>query len=132
MVDLRLIAAVGHRGQLGLGGHIPWHDPADLAFFKASTLWCTVIMGARTAHAVGYLPNRRIVVWDGRQPPEEFLAQLEASAAPKWTTGTPVWVAGGARTYAAFMPLVRTCVITRVDYDGPADAWMPPLWESAP
>jgi dihydrofolate reductase len=40
-----------------------------------------------------------------------------------------IWIAGGEQIYRLWMPYVRRCFITRVDYDGPADVWMPPLWD---
>ncbi|WP_035713502.1 dihydrofolate reductase [Azorhizobium doebereinerae] len=128
IADIRLIAAVGRRGQLGLDDELPWRDPVDLAFFRNNTTFCTVIVGRRTAEAVGTLPKRHVAIWDGKEEPAAFLAGIKQ---PHWAKGSPIWIAGGARTYRAFMPLVRTCVITRIDYDGPADTWMPPLWEPA-
>jgi len=41
-----------------------------------------------------------------------------------------IWIAGGAKTYARFLPHVRRAIVTLIDYDGPADVWMPQLWET--
>ncbi|CUA90154.1 Dihydrofolate reductase [Chelatococcus sambhunathii] len=125
MIDVRLIAAVGRRGQIGLAGRLPWHEPEDLAWFKAQTLGGAVVMGFRTAHAVGALPGRVVVPWLGDDP--QAIIDRIAREHP----GRIVWIAGGAKTYAHFMSYVRRAVITLVDYDGPADVWMPPLWEGA-
>lgn len=134
--DVRLIAAVGRRGQLGLGGYLPWHDPEDLQFFRVKTSWSVVVMGGRTAVAVGALQHRVVRVWRGgdRVAAAAFLDSIvHHQTLPHWATdhGTRppvIWIAGGARTYADFMPFVRRSVITHIDYDGPADVWMPPLW----
>ena len=128
--DLRLIAAVGRRGQLGLDGRLPWRDKGDLAFFRNVTMWNPVIMGKRTADAVGPLQGRHVLIWDGRTEPKAFLDSLDKTTWPYWARpGKTIWLAGGAHTYAAFMPLVTRSIVTRIDYDGPADAWMPPLWQ---
>lgn len=82
-------------------------------------------MGFRTARIVGALPGREVVAWLGEEP-RPFLDRVARLHA-----GHTIWIAGGAKTYARFMPHVRRAIVTLVDYDGPADTWMPPLWEVA-
>jgi dihydromethanopterin reductase len=123
MMDVRLIAAVGRRGQLGLGGRLPWHDPVDLRWFKENTMGGVVLFGGRTYRAVGDLPGRVKARWSGHSPPGAVLMQIAARY-----KGKVIWIAGGAYTYTAFMPFVRVAVISRIDYDGEADSFMPPIW----
>ena len=120
--DIRLIAAVGRRGQLGLNGTIPWKEPADLKWFMTLTEGCVVILGNRTASVIGELKGRYIYRWYGDNP-KKTIEKIEHL----WPH-LPIWIAGGAYTYKAFMPHVKRAIITRVDYDGPADVWMEPLW----
>lgn len=133
-MSITLIAAVGRRGQIGLNGRLPWHDTEDLRRFRERTSWGVVIMGRRTAAVVGELPNRVIRVWDGATEPEAFLRSIyDDETLPFWATGhgsrpPRVFIAGGAHTYRAFLPLCRHIDLTRIDYDGTADTWMPPLW----
>lgn len=122
-MDVRLIAAVGRDGQLGLGGKLPWHDPIDLKWFKETTMGGVVLMGGRTYDKVGNLPGRIKARWGGKTSPYAVLNQLTIRY-----RGTTIWIAGGAFTYIAFMPYVRIAVVSRIDYDGLADAYMPPLW----
>jgi dihydromethanopterin reductase len=121
-MDVRLIAAVGRNGQLGLGGGLPWHDPVDLKWFREATWGDVVLMGRRTYNAVGHLPGRNTVRWGGKSSPFTVLQQIHRRF------GKTIWIGGGQWTYLAFMPYVRIAVITRIDYDGPADAYMPALW----
>ena len=118
-VELVLIAAVGKQGQLGLGNALPWHDPADLRWFKQTTMGHRLIVGWRTAQSLPPLPGRTIIVDDTKRAPEAFLADLEPGV---------IYVAGGAKTYARYLPLTRRSIITHVDYSGNADVFMPPLW----
>jgi dihydromethanopterin reductase len=122
-IDCRLIAAVGRSGQLGLGGKLPWSDPLDLRWFRDQTMDSVVLMGGRTHDKVGQLPGRFRARWSGKTSPYAVLQQIHVRF-----KGLTIWVAGGAYTYAAFMPFVRYAVITRIDYDGEADTFMPPLW----
>jgi dihydromethanopterin reductase len=123
MMDIRLIAAVGRSGQLGLGGNLPWRDPIDLRWFKETTMGGVVLMGGRTYDTVGVLPGRIQARWSGRASPFAVLTQITERH-----KGKVIWIAGGSFTYASFMPFVRIAVITRIDYDGEADSYMPPLW----
>lgn len=122
-MDIRLIAAVGRNGQLGFRGRLPWHDPVDLRWFRENTIGGIVLMGARTFDAVGELPGRARARWGGKTDPSTVLRQLTARYQRK-----TIWVAGGAWTYISFMQYVRIAVITRIDYDGLADVYMPPIW----
>lgn len=58
-VELDLIAACGLRGELGLKGNLPWHQPADLKFFSKMTKGFPIIMGRKTFESFANpLPNR--------------------------------------------------------------------------
>lgn len=122
---VNLIAAVGRRGQLGLGGRIPWHDPADLRWFRQLTMGGLVVVGWRTAQALPSLPGRELVVMKRGADPACILAALDGLQETR-----PLWIAGGAKTYELWMPHVTRFHVGVVDYDGPADTWMPraPFW----
>jgi dihydrofolate reductase len=123
--DIRLIAAVGRQGQLGLGGQLPWKDPADLRWFREQTQGGVVLMGRRTHVAVGELPGRFRASWGGKTDPSVVIKTIVA----RWDKRT-IWVAGGAHTYKSFLPFVRIAVLTLNDYEGEADVYMPPLWDA--
>lgn len=127
MIDVRLIAAVGRRGQLGLDGRLPWHDPEDLRWFREQTMGGVVVLGGRTWAAMPYLPGRQVVRDLSYVAPQDFVHNIAY-----WQPEKTIWIAGGAKTYARWLTsgLVRRAVITFIDYDGPADTWMPPIWSS--
>jgi dihydromethanopterin reductase len=129
--DVRLIAAVGRRGQLGLGGRLPWNDPEDLQWFRARTTGHVVLMGKRTAEGLNKdLSQRTVVVWDGTSEPEHVINRLNAQNRMERQAARIIWIAGGAHTYRSFMPFVRYSVISHIDFNGDADVWMPELWGS--
>jgi len=119
---VNLIAAVGKNGQLGLSGHLPWRDKEDLLFFKHMTMNDLVIVGHNTFQHLPILPGRTIMIDQPDRSQEDVLREISNDL---WET---VWIAGGAKTYSRWMPFVRRFFVTQIDYDGPADAWMPPLW----
>lgn len=99
---------------------MPWHDREDLQFFKSMTMGKRIIFGVATLIRLPSLPGRTIITDDPLRTPEEMLARIG---------GDEIWIGGGAKTYARYLPFVRRSFVTHVDYDGPADVYAPNLWE---
>jgi len=60
---LSLIVAMTPERVIGAHNTMPWHLPADLAFFKATTMGCPIVMGRKTFQSIGRpLPGRRNIV----------------------------------------------------------------------
>jgi dihydrofolate reductase len=58
-----LIAAVARNGVIGHDGRIPRRVPGEQAFFKATTLGHTLVMGRATYESIGRpLPGRTTIV----------------------------------------------------------------------
>src|ERR1700750_2622127 len=58
-----LIASLDRSFAIGRDGAMPWHLPNDLKRFKQLTLGKPVLMGSKTARAIGRaLPGRRNLV----------------------------------------------------------------------
>src|SRR5690242_1900535 len=58
-MKISLLAALDRRHAIGRNGVMPWHLPDDLKRFKALTLGKPVLMGRKTALAIGRaLPGR--------------------------------------------------------------------------
>ena len=56
---INIIAAVAKNRVIGNHGHIPWHIPEDMAYFKNLTTNNIIIMGRKTYEEIGKpLPNR--------------------------------------------------------------------------
>lgn len=62
-MKISLIAALSNNRIIGCKNHLPWHLPADLAWFKKHTINKVVIMGRLTFESIGHpLPNRVNIV----------------------------------------------------------------------
>jgi dihydrofolate reductase len=60
---ISLIAAMAADRVIGMENAMPWHLPADLAWFKRNTLNKPVIMGRKTFESIGRpLPGRLNIV----------------------------------------------------------------------
>ncbi|MCP4324031.1 MAG: dihydrofolate reductase, partial [Alteromonadales bacterium] len=58
-----MIVATADNNVIGKDNDMPWHLPADLAYFKKVTLGKPIIMGRKTFESIGMaLPGRRNIV----------------------------------------------------------------------
>ncbi|MDE1942522.1 MAG: type 3 dihydrofolate reductase [Betaproteobacteria bacterium] len=128
---LSLIVAMTENRTIGANNAMPWHLPADLAFFKATTLGHPVIMGRKTFESIGRaLPGRRNIVVS-RNP--GYLAQgcdtvttihqslQQAGSAPE------IFVIGGAQLFELALPQARRIYLTRIHATLDGDTFFPEL-----
>ena len=117
-MQLRLIAALDRNYAIGRDGAMPWHLPDDLKRFKALTLGKPVLMGSKTARAIGRaLPGRRnLVLTRSRAAPfaqQEVVDSLERAIAA--AAGMDLCVIGGGEVYALALPHATHLHLTWID-----------------
>lgn len=143
---LVLVVAHDRNRAIGRGNALPWHLPDDLRRFKALTLGRPIVMGRRTAEAIGRpLPGRRnLVLTRRREAPVagmEVVASLaEASRIAQADGAAELCVIGGGEIYALALPLADVLQVTHVDtVVDAADTFFPaiiaddwqPVWRQA-
>lgn len=135
-MKLVAIVAVSENDVIGQEGDIPWHQPADLARFKALTLGKPIVMGRKTYESIGRpLPGRlNVVVTSGEQPEGCLAARSfeEALELPQVAKAPEVMVIGGAQLYAAALDRCEELLLTRVHGRFEGDAFFrfdPRGWE---
>ena len=132
-VRLALIAAVARNGVIGRGGELPWRIPADLQFFKKTTMGKPMIMGRRTFDSIGKaLPGRTNIVVtrsaDFTADDVEMAADLDQALAIAARHGADeVMVIGGGAIYAAALPRADRIYLTEVHIDAEGDVDFPAL-----
>lgn len=126
-----VVAAVAANGVIGAGGKLPWHLPEDLKHFKALTLGHPVIMGRRTWESLGRpLPGRENIVVTraaGYQAPGASVAASLDAALALCAGEAVAFVIGGAKLYAAALPIAAGLVLTEIHRDYEGDTRFPPL-----
>lgn len=126
---LALIAALAHNRVIGRDNRLPWHLPADLRFFKRTTMGKPLLMGRRTWESIGRpLPGRRMIVLSrdpGYQAPGCTVARSLAEALGIAGPVPEIMVIGGASLYARTLPLAGCLYLTQVEADVPGDVWFP-------
>ena len=134
-MEVSLVAALDRRGAIGRGNALPWHLPADLKRFKALTLGHPVLMGRRTAEAIGRpLPGRRnLVLTRAAEAPFAGVERVHSLDAALAATGEggELMVIGGGEVYALALPRATRLLLTHVDTEvADADAFFP-AWDPA-
>jgi dihydrofolate reductase len=126
-VLISLIAAVAENGVIGKDNKLPWHLPADLRFFKKTTIGHPIIMGRKNFESIGKaLPSRTNIVLTRNADFTEaenlkIAHSLEEAFEIARETGTDeCFVIGGAEIYKEALPFCQKLYITRVHgiFDG--------------
>jgi dihydrofolate reductase len=127
---LSLIVAMAKNRVIGYENKMPWHLPAELAYFKRITTGHPIIMGRKTFESIGRpLPNRRNIVVSRNanfhSPGVEASRSLENALA--LCTNENPFVIGGASLYAEALTITQKLYITEIDADLIGDTFFPPI-----
>ena len=140
---LSIIVAMDDKQLIGKNNALPWHLPADLAYFKKTTTGKAVLMGRKTYDSIGKpLPNRRNIILSrtsnnsrNRETFGNIRLALDACKSEK-----EVFVIGGMSVYEQFLnphvnendlfatervPLVDRLYITQIEGEFEGDAHFP-------
>jgi dihydrofolate reductase len=128
-MEISLVAALDRNQAIGRDGAMPWHLPADLRRFKALTLGKPVLMGRKTALAIGRaLPGRlNLVLTRGDEAPfadQRVVHSLDEAIAIGGDSDLAV--IGGGEVYALALPYAQRLHLTWIDtHAKDADAFFP-------
>lgn len=131
---LSVIVAMAHHRVIGQNNQMPWHLPADLAWFKKNTLHKPVIMGRKTFESIGRpLPNRHNIIVS-----RQAVSDLNANPNISWVQSIEAalslvqaqhveeaFVIGGGNIYQQVLPLINRLYLTHIDADLQGDTYFP-------
>lgn len=128
------IVATARNRAIGKNNTLPWRLPADLAYFKRTTIDHHVLMGRRTFESLGKpLPGRTNVVIT-RDP--DFSAEgvwvahsIEEALGIAFDNGeTEAFILGGAQIFEETLDMWDRLYQTEIDLEVPdADAFFPAI-----
>ena len=129
-MKLVAVVAASENDVIGRGNALPWHLPADLAYFKRVTMGRPLLMGRRTYQSIGRpLPGRRNLILSRSgfsAPGTETVATLDE--ARRLLVGEPeLMVIGGAEVFRITLPQMDLIHLTRVHCWIDGDVFMPEL-----
>jgi dihydrofolate reductase len=126
---LSIVVAMTLNRVIGANNAMPWHLPADLAFFKATTMGHPIVMGRKTYESIGRpLPGRRNIVVTRdpafKAPGCDVVhsvegALLQAGEDPE------IFVIGGEALFCSFLPATQRIYLTQIHAEIPGDTYFP-------
>lgn len=120
------IVAIDLNHAIGKNNQLLWHLPADLKFFKQTTMGCPIIMGRKTYQSIGkLLPGRKNIIISRNKDfkIEGANTYLSLNAAISDIIDEKVFVIGGAEIYTLAMPMIKELYITIVKNKFDADTF---------
>lgn len=129
-MKIALIVAMTPERVIGYKGTMPWHLPADLAYFKKVTMGFPVMMGRVTYESllVKPLPGRQNIVITANRTIEApgCVKAAGIDEGFEHAKGTErIFVIGGARVYEQTMDCADELYITKIDAQLPGDTYFP-------
>lgn len=133
---MKAILHVDNKWGIGRDNKLMFRLPADMKFFRETTTGGVVVMGGNTFRSFpnGALKNRVNVVLTSMEGDGSFLAVHSMDELKKAISSYDpdhVFLIGGASLYRELFPLCSEILVTKVDADGGADAFVENLDESS-
>jgi dihydrofolate reductase len=127
------IVATAHNQVIGKDNSLPWYLPADLKYFKKTTLGHHILMGRKNYESIGRpLPKRTNIIIT-RNP--YYISSgcltahsIEDALQIAYENGEDeVFIIGGGEIYQASMPYLERIYLTEVDVDIEGDVFFPEI-----
>ena len=124
------IVATDLNNAIGKNNQLLCHLPADLKFFKATTMGFPIIMGRKTYESIGrLLPGRRNIIItrssDYRVDGAEIFHSLETALSS--CTEEKLFIIGGGEIFKQSLPLVTELYRTLIQHKFDADSFFPQI-----
>ena len=128
---ISIIVAAAENNAIGYKNKLLWHMPADLKYFKKTTMGHTVIMGRKTYESVGKpLPGRRNIIItrqkDYTAPGTQIVHSLKQAIA-LCDRQEESFIVGGAEIYAEALGYTDRIYMTLIYAEFQADTFFPPV-----
>jgi dihydrofolate reductase len=124
------IVVTDQNNAIGKNNQLLCHLPADLKFFKATTMGCPVIMGRKTYESIGrLLPGRKNIIITRNSGYKVEGAEIFQSieTALKSCNSEKVFIIGGGEIFKQSFILLKEVYRTLIKHSFEADAWFPEL-----
>ena len=127
---ISLIWAMDNNRLIGANNQMPWHLPADMAWFRKHTLGKPVLMGRKTFESLGKpLPQRHNIILSRQQDLHIEGCEVVHSfddVVPMFKD-KELMVMGGAEVYNLALPYADKLYCTQIDHAFEGDAWFPDM-----
>lgn len=129
---ISLIWAMDENRVIGKNNQLPWHLPADLKFFKKTTMGHPIVMGRKTYQSIGRpLPGRENIIITRNL---EFscdgctvLHSVEELIQYAGNTDKEMFIIGGAEIFKEVFPIADRLYITKIYEEFDGDTFFPEI-----
>ncbi len=132
-MSLSLIVAATQNWVIGKDNQMPWHLPADLAWFRQNTQGKVVVMGRKTFESIGRpLPKRTNIVLS-RQPFEYagVIWKNSLESAVEFVKDLPenqeIMLIGGGQLFKQYLPQADKLYFTQIQTELKGDTFFPAI-----
>ncbi|MEZ9867567.1 type 3 dihydrofolate reductase [Vibrio sp. 10N.222.51.E8] len=126
---ISMIAAMANNRIIGKDNQMPWHLPADFAWFKRSTMGKPVVMGRKTYDSIGRpLPGRlNVVISRDESLKIEGVTTVTSieQALELLSDVEEVMIIGGGSIYESCLPKADKLYLTYIDFAVDGDTQFP-------
>jgi dihydrofolate reductase len=124
------IFAMSENRVIGKDNKLPWHLPADLKFFKATTLHHPILMGRKTYESIGKpLPQRTSIIITRQPgytaPGTQVVHSLTEGLQAGQAINKDIFIIGGAEILKEALPLIDTMYLTLIHATLDGDVFYP-------
>ncbi|EKN68347.1 dihydrofolate reductase [Schinkia azotoformans] len=132
---ISIVVAMDKNRVIGKNNQLPWHLPADLAFFKKVTMGKAIVMGRKTYESIGRpLPGREnIILTKNREYQTEgctIIHSIDDVFDIEKIANGEVCVIGGAEIFKEVLTSTDRLYITEIDHEFEGDTYFPLVRES--
>lgn len=127
---LSLIVAISQNRVIGKNNQLPWHLPADLAWFRQQTSGKPVIMGRKTFESIGRpLPKRTNIVLSRQLfEHEDVVWQPNLESAVNFAKDfAEIMLIGGGELFKQALPLAERLYLTEIQAEIDGDTFFPEI-----
>lgn len=126
---ISMIAAMADNRIIGKDNQMPWHLPADFAWFKRCTMGKPVVMGRKTYESIGrpLLGRLNIVISRDASLSIEGVTTVTSIEQALEVAGEveEVMIIGGGAIYAACLPMANKLYVTHIEAEIDGDTQFP-------
>lgn len=115
---ISIIAAVGKNNELGKNNKLIWHIPADMKFFKDTTLNHIVVMGWNTFKSLpAPLKDRHMIIVSKSHSDDslEIIKDPQEIIDKYYDDKQEIFIIGGASLYQYFIDYAKSLYLTEID-----------------
>ena len=135
--SVKIIAAMSKNKVIGFNNKIPWKVPDEMKHFKETTMSNIVVMGRKTYHSVGFLPNRLNMVltkdtslYSNDFPmflscPEDCIDYAKNYDHSLYYKDADLYVIGGEQIYRVFEPYADEIILSEIPIEVEGDTYFP-------